>query len=174
MNLYVITLLRLVHIVAGVFWVGGAVIHTVFIAPSVKATEPESRKFMDYFMGQQRFNIFMTVSSALTVLSGGFLFWNSSGGFRGGWMASGPGLIFTIGSVVGIIVWLWGTLLMAPRGARMSKIGQRVAANGGVPSSAQVVELHKLDRELTTFARVDFVLLAASLALMATARYWFF
>lgn len=174
MNLYLVTVLRLVHIVAGVLWVGGAVIHTVFIEPSAKATSPESNRFMQYFMGQRRFNVFMAVSSALTVVAGGILFWNSSGGLRTQWMAAGPGLIFTIGSVAGVVVYLWGTLLIMPRGARMAKIGQLIGAAGGMPSPEQVVELQKLDREITTFARVDLVLLIASLALMASARFWYF
>jgi uncharacterized membrane protein len=115
MNIYILLLLRLVHIVAGVGWVGGAVVNSLFVEPSARATAPASGRFMQYFMGKRRFSAYMAVTSGLTVLAGGLLFWNSSGGFQWAWMQSGPGLMFTVGSVVGLAVWLWGLFLIAPR-----------------------------------------------------------
>jgi uncharacterized membrane protein len=50
MNIYILLLLRLIHIVAGVGWVGGAVINSLFVEPSARATAPASGKFMQYFM----------------------------------------------------------------------------------------------------------------------------
>ena len=89
MNIYLLLLLRIVHILAGVGWVGGAVIHTLFLEPSAKATAPDSRRFMQYLMGRGRYSVFMAVTSGLTVLAGGLLFWNSSGGFQWIWIRSG-------------------------------------------------------------------------------------
>ncbi len=174
MNIYLLVLLRLIHIFAGVGWVGGAVIHTLFIEPSARATAPESGKFMQYLMGKRRLSAYMGVTSGLTVLAGGLLFWNSSGGFQWAWIRSGPGLMFTLGSVVGLAVWLWGTLLIAPRAGRLSALGQAIGAAGGPPTPAQAAELHKLDKEISFIGRVDFVLLLVALFAMASARYWLF
>jgi uncharacterized membrane protein len=172
MNIYLLLLLRVVHIVAGVSWVGGAVVQTLFVEPSVRATAPESRKFMQYFMGRRNYGAFMGATSALTVLAGALLFWRSSGGFQWAWMRSGPGLMFTLGSVVGIVVFLWGMLLIGPRAGRMTALGQAIAAAGGPPTPAQVAELNRLDKEMNFIGRVDFVLLLVALLAMATARYW--
>ena len=172
MNIYILLLLRLVHIVAGVGWVGGAVVNSLFVEPSARATAPASGKFMQYFMGKRRFSAYMAVTSGLTVLAGGLLFWNSSGGFQWAWMRSGPGLMFTVGSVLGIAVWLWGLLLIAPRATRLSALGQAIGAAGGPPTPAQTAELQRLDREMSVIGRVDFVLLLVALFAMATARYW--
>jgi hypothetical protein len=161
-----------VHVAAGVGWVGGAAINSLFVEPSARATAPESASFMQYFMGRRRFSTFMAVSSGLTVLAGGLLFWHSSGGLQWAWMRSGPGLMFSLGSVAGIIVYFWGLFMIAPRAGRLSALGQAVAAAGGPPSPAQLAELHKLDREMSIAGRVDFVLLLAALFAMATARYW--
>ena len=173
MDIYLILFLRIVHIVAGVCWVGGAIIHTVFIEPSVKATAPDSGKFMQYLMGQRRFSLFMNVSSGLTVLAGALLYWRASGGFQWPWVQSGPGLVFTIGSVVGIAVYFLGLFMIKPRVDRLGALGQAIAAAGGPPSPAQVAELQKIDKEMSLIGRVDFAMLAIALLTMATARYWY-
>jgi uncharacterized membrane protein len=173
MDIYLILFLRTVHVVAAVCWVGGAIIHTVFIQPSVKATAPESSKFMQYFMGRQRFSLFMNVSSGLTILAGILLYWRASGGLQWPWIQSGPGLMFTIGSIVGIAVYFLGLLMIKPRVERLQALGQAIGAAGGPPSPAQVAELHKIDKEMSLIGRVDFVLLLFALLTMATARYWY-
>jgi uncharacterized membrane protein len=172
MNLYLLLLLRVIHIVAGVGWVGGAAIHTLFIEPSARATAPESGRFVQYLMGQRRFSIFMAVTSGLTVLAGGLLFWRSSGGFQWAWIASGPGVVFSLGSIIGIAVYFIGLAMIKPRADRIAALGQAVAAAGGRPAPEQAAELQRLDRELGAIGRVDFALLLASLLAMATARYW--
>jgi uncharacterized membrane protein len=172
MNIYLLLLLRLIHIVAGVGWVGGSVLNSLFVEPAARATAPESGKFMQYFIGRRRFNVFMAVTSGLTVLAGGLLFWHSSGGFQWVWMRSGPGLMFTVGSAVGIATWLWGLFLIAPRAGRLSALGQAIDDAGGPPTPAQTIELRRLDKEMSIIGRVDFVLLLVALFAMATARYW--
>ena len=172
LNLYLMLALRLIHIGAGVAWVGGAVTQTLFIEPSVRATAPESRKFMQYFAGRGRYSAYMALASALTVLAGGLLYWRSSGGFQRGWITSGPGVMFTLGSIIGIGVYLWGMLMIGPRVARLSALDQAIGAAGGPPSPAQAAELGKLDREMTLVGRVDFALLIGALFAMSTARYW--
>ncbi len=51
MNIGVI-LLRIVHIFAGVFWVGGGIFMFAYIEPAVKATAPAGQKFMQYLTVQ--------------------------------------------------------------------------------------------------------------------------
>jgi uncharacterized membrane protein len=176
MSIYLIYLLilRIVHIFGGIFWVGGSIMHVAFIEPSAKATAPEGHKFMQYLVGKGRFSIFMTISSALTVLSGAFLFWYASGGLKPGWITSGPGLVYTVGSVVGIVVYIFGMTLVKPRADQLGVLGHEIEAAGGPPTPAQMAQLQKLDQELSTVGRVDFVLLAIATLAMATARYWFF
>jgi uncharacterized membrane protein len=171
-TLIYLSILRIVHIFGGVFWVGGAIVHLAFIEPTAKATAPEGHKFIQYFMGRGRFALFMTISSSLTVLSGAILFWYASGGLQPGWIASGPGLIYTLGSVVGIVVYIFGMTLVKPRADQLGVLGREIAVAGGAPTPTQMAQLQKLDQELALVGRVDFVLLAISTLAMATARYW--
>jgi uncharacterized membrane protein len=164
--------LRLIHIMAGVCWVGGAIMYTLFLEPTAKATAPGSGQFMQYLISRRHYPVYMGICSLLTVLAGGLLYWHSSGGLNLNWLTSGPGLGYTLGSVVAIVVFFMGLLMIKPRAERLGGLGEEIGAAGGVPTSAQATELQKLGREMTLLGRVDLGLLALALLTMATARYW--
>jgi uncharacterized membrane protein len=165
--------LRIIHIVAGVCWVGGAFMYFLFLEPSVKATAPGSGQFMQYFIARRNYPIYMGMTSLLTVLAGGLLYWHSSGGFNLNWVTSGPGWGYTIGSVVAIVVFFIGLLMIKPRAERLGGLGHEIGV-AGAPTPAQAAELQKLGHEMALLGRVDFALLAIALLAMATARYWYF
>ena len=167
-------ILRFVHVVASVCWAGGAFIFFLFVEPTAKALEPAGRQFVQYMVVKRRYSIFMVVSSTLTVLAGALLILESAGGDFASYIGTGPGLGFTLGSIAGIAVYIVGMFGVNPRAIKLTKIGQQVQAAGGPPTPAQAAELHKLDREMSTLSLIDFVLVAVSLGLMATARYWLF
>lgn len=174
MNIYLLILFRTIHIFAGVLWVGTAVFFLFFIEPTIKSFGPSGQQFMQHLVSRQRYPQYMGIVSVLTVLSGAGLFWSSSGGLQLSWITSGPGIGFTIGSVVGIGVLLMGIFMMSPIGNRMGELGHEIGIAGGSPNPAQAAELQALDERLGTLERVDFVLLTISLLTMATARFWVF
>ncbi len=171
MNIYMIVL-RFFHVVSAVCWAGGAIVFSQFVEPSVKATAPESQKFMQYLMNRRGFSKFMGIVSILTVVAGALLYWNDSMGFQSGWITSGSGIGFTIGAIFGISVAIYGNIAIGARAGRMQKIGQEIAAADGKPTPEQLAELKELDEGMTRAGRVDFVLILIALIAMATARYW--
>jgi uncharacterized membrane protein len=166
--------LRFIHIVASVCWAGGGFIFFLFVEPTAKALAPTGMQFVQHMVTKRRFSIFMVISSTLTLLSGGLLLWHRASGHWLGYMSSGPGLIFTLGSITGVIVYLIGMFGVNPRAVRLAKIGQEIQATGGPPTPEQGAELHKLDREMSILSLADFLLVAVSLGLMSTARFWVF
>ena len=170
----VLIVLRFLHIVGGVLWAGSAIFYVLFVEPGVKALGPAGPKFMQELIQARKYPLFMNVVSILTVLAGGALYWFSSGGMQWAWVRSGPGIGFTLGSLVALAVWLIGFFYLRPRAERMGALGREIAAAGGPPSTAQAAELQTIGREMSSIGRVDAVLLLISLALMATARYWNF
>jgi uncharacterized membrane protein len=170
---YLLTL-RFVHIISGVCWAGGAFIFFLFVEPTAKALAPEGMRFVQYMTTKRRFSIFMALASTLSVLSGALLIWQVSGGQLLGYIGTGPGLGFTLGSATGIVVYFIGMFGVKPCADRMAKIGQEIQAAGDPPTPEQAAELHKLDQEMSKLGLLDFVLVAVSLALMASARYWLF
>jgi uncharacterized membrane protein len=166
--------LRFIHIVASVCWAGGGFIFFLFVEPTAKALAPTGMQFVQHMVTKRRFSIFMVISSTLTLLSGGLLLWHRASGQWIGYMSSGPGLIFTLGSITGAIVYLIGMFGVNPRAVKMAKIGREIQAAGGPPTPEQGAELHKLDREMSILGLTDFLLVAVSLGLMSSARFWVF
>jgi uncharacterized membrane protein len=174
MSITYLLVLRLIHVVASVCWAGGAFIYFLFITPTAKALAPSGMQFVQYMVTKRRFSIFMVVSSTLTVLSGALLIWQYASGNWLGYVNTGPGLGFTLGSIAGVVVYIIGMAGINPRAVKIAKIGGEIQAAGGPPTPEQSAQLQKLDRELSALDLADFVLVALSLALMATARYWVF
>jgi len=174
MNNYLLMFLRFLHIGGGVLWVGAAVLYFAFIQPTLKSIGPAGGAFMQNFTGRQKYPMFMGIVSTVTVLSGAYLYFLVSSGMRLGWMLRGPGLIFTIGSVVAIVAFIIGFLFISPRGKRIGTLSAEIGRSGGAPKPEQLAEMKKLDHELHTFELIEFIFLSVALLAMATARYWYF
>jgi uncharacterized membrane protein len=171
---YYLISLRLFHVIASVCWAGGALIFFLFIEPTAKALAPTGIQFVQHMVIKRRYSVFMTIASTLTVLTGALLLWQVASGRWQAYAQTGPGLGFVLGSAAGITVYIIGMFGVRPRAERMAAIGKEVQSAGGPPTSAQGAELQKLDREMSTLGLADFILVAVSLALMGTARYWLF
>lgn len=88
---YLVITLRIIHIVAGVFWVGGVLIMTFFIGPAIGATAESGQKFIGYLMSNLKFSNRMAAAAGTTILAGFILYWIDSDGFTSAWMSSGAG-----------------------------------------------------------------------------------
>ena len=73
--IYLIWFLRIVHILAGIFWVGGTLMMAFFIAPAVGATAEAGQKFVGHLMGNLKFSNRMSAAAGLTILAGFILYW---------------------------------------------------------------------------------------------------
>lgn len=170
MDTYMI-MLRIIHIFAGVLWVGSAVFFLFFVGPTAKAIGPGGQQFMQHFVTRKRYPQYMAVVSTLTIVSGILLFVKVSGGLQIGWLKTGAGLTLTVGSVIGVLVTPIGLLGISPRAQRLGALSQNIATAGGPPSPEQLGEIQRLDQEMGFYERLDFVMLTVSLLAMAVARY---
>ena len=119
--------LRLVHILAGVFWVGGALIMGFFIGPSIGATAQAGKQFAGHLMLRTRLVTAMTNAAILTVLAGGILYWRDSQGLTSMWMHAGSGIGYAIGGVAGLIGSIFG-IAFGRFNRRMALIGAEIKA----------------------------------------------
>ena len=172
--MFYLILLRFAHVISSFLWAGGGFIFFLFIEPTAKALAPSGMQFVQYMINKRRYNIFMAISSTLTVLSGALLLWQLTRGQLSSYVKTGPGLGFALGSLAGIVVYFIGMFGIKPRADRLGALGAAVQAAGGPPTPEQTAQMHNLDREMSSLSRIDFWLVALSLALMATARYWLF
>ncbi len=161
-----VIVLRLIHVLAGVFWVGGAIISTFFLAPTAAATGEVGQKFMSHLMTQARINVRFMIASILTVLSGAWLYWLDSGGLTSGWISSGAGWGFGLGAVFALIGAGVGSMV----GRNAARMGKIAGEAHGKPTPAQVMEMQAAQRQMTMASRLSTIALVIALALMATAR----
>jgi len=166
----VTVLLRLIHISAGVFWVGGSVMTIGFIQPTAAALGPEGAKFMQRLTGPGRLPFFMNLAAPLATLAGLALYWMDSG-FRVEWIVTGPGLGFTVGGVAGIAAFILGVVVMGPTAAQMGALGTEIQVAGGPPTPAQASRMRTLQGKFHQGGLWGTVLLVVALAAMSVARY---
>ena len=105
--IYLIWLLRIIHIVAGVFWVGGTVIMTFFIGPTIGATAEAGQKFVGHLMNNLKFSNRMSAAAGSTILAGIILFGLDA---RAGsaWVRSSFATGLSIGAgfaLIGFVLW---------------------------------------------------------------------
>lgn len=128
---------------------------------------------MDYLMVQKRFSIFLNSMSLVTILAGAALFYRIAS-VDWGWIATGPGIGFSIGALAGIsAVAVWNALV-PPRVKRIVALAEAIQANGGSATPAQTATSNQIEREIALAGKLDFALTAIAVLAMATARYWTF
>ena len=168
-TLYVIVL-RLLHIVAGVFWVGGAWMVVGFLEPTASASAPEGPKFLQKLF-QSRFPAVMSAAGGTNILAGLLLYWKDSGGLRLDWITTRAGLGFTVGAVAAIAAFAVGFGVSNPAADKMAAIGKEIQAAGKPPTPEQAAQLGRLAKTTSNGAKWVAGLLALALVAMAVARY---
>lgn len=163
--------LRLLHIVTGIFWVGSDLLMTFFVSPTARALGPTGGTFMQGLTRHSRYAIAMPVSSLITVVAGLALYARVSGGFNSAWILSAPGLVLTVGAVAGILAFLEGMLLIGPTMGRLEKLGQTLSEQQGPPSEVQTAEMGRLQARSQRLMYLMTILTLVAVIGMAAARY---
>lgn len=167
---YYVLVLRIIHILGGVFWAGSAFLLTGFVAPTAGQLRPEGPKFMQRLILGTRFNLAIAIAASLAILSGLLLYWRASGGFQVEWMSTGTGVMFTLGGLAAIGAGIIGGLI-ASNGKTLAELG---ASLEGPPSPEQAAELGHLQSRGANLGAANAVLLVITVICMASAQYVFF
>jgi len=164
-------LLHVLHITAGVLWVGGAVVVGFFVAPSANATRPESGRFMQHLTGPAKLPIYFMVASWVSVLCGLAMFAPATGNLDGGVMRTPRGMAISIGALLALAAFLEGAIVTGPTANKLGALGKAIAASGKGPTPEQAQQAQALQAKLSRVARRGAVMLLATTALMAAARW---
>ena len=164
---YLIWLLRIIHIVGGIFWVGGTLTMAFFIAPTVGATAEAGQKFIGHLMDNLKFSNRMATAAGLTIAAGFILYWIDSDGFTSAWMSSGAGRGFGIGAAFALIGFVFGILVGRTTKA-MAELGAQFQ---GKPSAGQMSQMQALRQRQASYANTSAALLIIATVFMAIARY---
>ena len=165
----VIIILRIIHIVAGAFWVGGAVTTAFFLLPTVKATGPIGGQFAGALIQRTHLPEWLTVAGGLAVLSGLLLYWDFYAGLA--WDGFQPQVVIGIGGLLAILSLVLGIFVSRPAAGRMGAIGKAIQTQGTPPTPTQAAERDMLLARLTNFAMINAVLVVITATCMAIGRY---
>lgn len=164
--IYLIWLLRIIHIVGGVIWVGGTLIMTFFIAPAIGATGESGQKFVGHLMNNLKFSTRMSIAAGLTILAGIILYALDA---RAGeaWLRSSFATGLGIGAAFAIIGFVFGILI----GRTTKAMAQLGAQMQGKPSPEQLNQMQEIRKRQATFSIISAAALILATTFMAIARY---
>jgi hypothetical protein len=168
---WLIVVLRLVHIVSGVFWAGAVFVFVGFVEPTASARGAEGSRFLQALAGKSGYSQSLMGAGIMTVVAGLALLWLDSGGFQPAWMASGMGITLSVGMLAGIMAAVVGIGLGARNAMRLGKVAGVVQARGGAPTPEEAAGMDALQGRLRNGARLTAAFLAVAVAAMAVARY---
>ena len=169
MNYYLLVL-RILHIGAGVFWVGSTLLLAVVITPALKATGGSGQKFVDYLITKKRFGTESAGAGGMAGIAGLLLYWHDSQGLTSGWMQGNAGIGFAVGGVLGLIAFIFG-VLTDRRLKAMAELREQLE---NAQSDEMTSQFQVLEKQQTTYLNVCAVTLTLSLWIMAVARYLVF
>lgn len=163
--------LRLVHVLGAVLWVGMMFFTTFFLLPAVQETGPEGGKVMGAVQRRGILTI-MPLLALGTILSGLWLYWRASLGFEPAYMRSRTGMAFGTGGALGIVAYLLGLAIVRPSMMRAMTIMQTLgSASSDEERQERMHEAQRLRNRSGVAGRTVAWMLLLAAALMAVARY---
>lgn len=167
---YLVILLRIVHILSGVLWVGGALAINFFIAPTMRATGDAGKQFAGHLMAKTRITTVLTGSAYATVIAGFLLYGIDSAWFSSAWTSSGAGTGFGIGAGFALIGLITGVM----NGNNNRKLASLGAQIQGKPTPDQMAALGVVQKQQGWVVPVNTYSLLLAAFFMAIARYLVF
>lgn len=168
---YLMILLRLFHILGGVFWVGSVAALAWFVYPSQTVLGEDSGKFMQELMLKQKLSNWIGATMGLTVLSGLIMYGRLSMVSNGGFASSRTGMVLGLGAVAAIIAAGIGGGVAGRAARAMAQLGEQIRTGGAPPTDAQRAEFGRLRARQGWALRTAASLLVVTVAAMAIARY---
>jgi hypothetical protein len=167
-----VIVLRLVHILGGILWVGSALFNAYFLLPALTAAGPASAGPVMAGLRNRKLLTVLPIVALLTILSGARLLWIAAGGSLSAYLATNVGRVFalsgaaaTLGFLIGVVVSRSAALQTASLSAKMA------AATDDATRASLGGQLEAARRRGAIAGTVVGVLLVLAAAGMATARY---
>jgi uncharacterized membrane protein len=170
-SLAAVHLMRVIHILVGVFWVGTVLFIAAFLGPSVRGAGPAGGGVMQQLVQVRRLPLWLMGAAIVTIVSGLGLYWLDSSGFRSAWLGSGPGRVFGLGGAFAILAMIVGMAVNTPTGRRLEALSARIQGSGRPPAPEEAAEMQRLQIRLARATIAVAVLLVLATAAMAVARY---
>ena len=163
--------LRVIHIIGGIFWVGTAFLIAWFLLPTQKATGMAGLTFVEELMVRKKLRVYLLLAIVFTILSGLSMYARFVMLSHGQWASSTMGRVLGFGALCGIVAGGIGASSGKRTGMKMVAIAENLRSFGGSPSAAQQAEIDALLNKATGEMKLVAALLVIAVAAMASARY---
>jgi len=166
----ILILLRIVHVVGGVFWAGAILFVVHFLEPAVGDAGPDGAKVMQALRKRRYLEVVPTVA-ALTLLSGFALYWRTFGRLHPGPGASGPELALGLGGLASLVAFVIGVSFLRPSALRIGALGAELSQAPAERKAALQEEMGRLRLRMRKSGRWVGALLGLAILSMAVGRY---
>lgn len=150
--------LRLVHVLGGIFWVGAGMFTAFFLMPTLAGAGPAAGAVMAGLQ-QRRLFVVLPAVALVTMASGLRLLWLASGGLQGAYFATATGATFAASGIAAALAFTLSLLVVRPLLTRAGALP---------PGDARAARMRAVG---TRASQAAYVLLIGSAAGMALARY---
>ena len=158
---------KLVHVVLGAFWFGGAVVGTFYLTAAARALGPAATPVLKYMMGVRKYSVVLNIAAGLTVLTGLGLYDRLSAHFRNPLVNNFHGWALTLGAMFGVLAVIWGGAVVSRSAKRFAAITSTLT---GPPTPAQAAEIAKLQERMHVGGMVGVVMMLLALVGMALSH----
>jgi uncharacterized membrane protein len=164
---------RILHVLAGVLWVGSTFMFVGIIGPSAAEVGPSAGPLLAVAVRKRKVTKLVTAFATITVLAGwGMWIAHAVDAGLGNWIGSSFGLGLTIGGVLATIAWYVGVTGVGQNVDRLVDLGEELATAEGPPPPERVAEMGRIQASLKSHGQIDLSLQILAVLAMATARYW--
>lgn len=162
-------LLRILHVVGGVFWVGGVTMMAFFIFPSVREAGPAGGQVMQG-VAKRNLMTWTPVAAVITLLAGLRLLMRASTGFSAAYFSTPAGLTYSIAGGLAVLMFVHGLVTARPKALRVAEISKLMAAPDA-NKEALGAEMKMLQEKVASNLKLTATMLLVSAVGMAVARY---
>ncbi len=161
--------LRIVHVLGGITWVGIGLFMVFFLAPALQSMGPAAGQVMGALQ-KRKFMTILPIVAIVTLLSGLRLMMIASGNFGPGYFQSPMGKTFAGAGVAAILAFVIGIVVNRPTMMKMGTLQQSMASDP-VSKDKIASEIKKLQQRMAVVGYLVTGLLLIAAIGMSIARY---
>ena len=162
--------LRLIHIVGGVFWAGAMIFNAAFLFPALQDAGPDGAKVAAGVV-RRKFATITPIIALFTILAGFALMDRASGHFKAAYFSTGTGATLAVGAVCALIAFAIGLTVTRPSMMRAMALSQGAAQAAPAEREQMVAQASAFRARAGSSGVWVAVLLTVAAAAMAIARY---
>lgn len=162
--------LRIIHILGGIIWVGTAIFSATFLMPAIGMAGPPGGAVIAA-LGKRGMFRTIPIIAGITILAGLRLMMIDSAGFAAAYFQSRSGQVYTAGAAFGIAALTLFTLVGSPAFTLSVQIGQQMAQASEAERGKLQTELNGLRARGKFASQTAATLLTFAAIAMAIGRY---